>query len=187
MMPLARAASTAVGRRRVCLTYSSRSLSAFAGAPLFAGAAAFSSPWYWYSMPRAWWQSEFTVLDRFVREHLDPLQLAAHGPWVPWARSEWDAAKVLAGVEIVALRAGADPSRFLLWVHDVRNGSKPCVSESSRRVESFQLSLGAPGGKSGWNVSWIETDSGNSFALPVDAHGVLSTRAFVGDGVLVGR
>ena len=83
--------------------------------------------------------------------------------------------------------AGADPSRFLLWVHDVRNGSKPCVSESSRRVESFQLSLGAPGGKSGWNVSWIETDSGNSFALPVDAHGVLSTRAFVGDGVLVGR
>ena len=105
-------------------------------------------------------------------------------------REEWDVAKLLAGVEIFALRAGADDSsRFLLWVHDARNGSSPCVSAATRRVGSFELSLGALArtSASSWNVSWIDTQSGDSFALAVDAHGALSTRAFVGDGVLVGQ
>lgn len=154
-------------------------------APVFGGAAAFSSSWYWDSIPLGWWQQEFRVLSRLVRERLDGMQLAFQGEWEPW--------KLLAppgsGVEVVAAHAtggNGNGALFLMWLHDAQNGSDPCAHAPTRRVAPFALDLGGAG-EGRWNVSWVDTGTGDVFPVAVGGLGALTTRAFVGDAVLIGQ
>jgi hypothetical protein len=154
-------------------------------APVFGGAAAFSSAWYWDTIPTAWWQHEFRVLSRVVRDHLEAMRLAARGVWAPWELMV--AAEM--GVEVVATRATADGAFFLVWLHDSRNGSDPCAHAPTRSVPPFVLELGRSEVGTQWNVnaSWVDTSTGDAFPVVVSRQGELLTRTFVGDAVLIGQ
>ena len=83
---------------------------------------------------------------------------------------------------------------FLPRVAARRAQRDPCtVHAPTREVAPFVLDLGDLGGGEAagrrWNASWVDTSTGDSFPVVTVGGGrgaLLSTRAFVGDVVLVG-